>query len=506
MIKSGKKIAIVLMAVAAMFIVVRSCHRRPADVRDPAGRQALRGASGIAHAANPLDHPRQRDSAINAGELVSFILEWTNPETGLVPTMISKSGHKNPFSDMSYAYAQAVVHQNFVLAGLLDRSSNTAELFRSRGETREIPNGFSVRTGLSEDPLITAGPNAYWGISFVKEYQLTGDEKWITAAGRRADFLLKLQTGDGGVRKSPFQGNPEYNAKSTEENLDCYALFSMLSRITKENKYKAAASNVLKWLAESGVYNKEAGYFTAGTSNDEVNPVYATDANALAIVILGPELLDSGGEMQFGGAGTSRRILDSLDAARVKVDYLHPSGAVVKGLEGFDYTDKFGRPGRKPVLSPEFTSQAVLAYLVMAKYAKEKGDAEYSAKLIEEAGRYLYDLGRMAARTGRSASLPYASEKGIRRFSFDNWLTPQAESDTSAMWASFPLAGYNPFSLEGFELRDALSGTAKWMGDQGEVIKPAKAVVIPETEKIISEAELIAQQEAAREESMRKPI
>ncbi|MFA5317765.1 MAG: hypothetical protein WC369_10145, partial [Dehalococcoidales bacterium] len=225
-----------------------------------------------------------------------------------------------------------------------------------------------------------------------------------------------------------------------------------------------------------------------------------------AIVILGPELLDSGGEMQFGGAGTSRRILDSLDEAKVKVDYLHPSGVVVKGLEGFDYTDKFGRPGRKPVLSPEFTSQAVLAYLVMAKYANEKGDAEYSAKLIEEAGRYLYGLGRMAARTGRSASLPYASEKGIRRFSFDNWLTPQAESDMSAMWASFPLAGYNPFSLEGFELRDALSGTAKWMGEPGEVIKPAKAVVIPETEKIISEAELIAQQEAAREESMRKPI
>ncbi|MDD5423915.1 MAG: glycoside hydrolase family 76 protein [Candidatus Omnitrophica bacterium] len=506
MTKSGKKIAIVLIAVAAMFIVVRSCHRRPAEVRGPAGRQALHGASGIARAANPLDHPRQRDSAINAGELVSFILEWTNPETGLVPTIISKSGHKNPFSDMSYAYVQAVVHQNLVLAGLTDRSSKTAELFRSRGETREIPNGFSVRTGLSEDPLITAGPNAYWGISFVKEYQLTGDEKWITAAGRRADFLLKLQTGDGGIRKSPFHGNPEYNAKSTEENLDCYALFSMLSRITKENKYKAAASDVLKWLAESGVYNKEAGYFTAGTSNDEVNPVYATDANALAIVILGPELLDSGGEMQFGGAGTSRRILDSLDEAKVKVDYLHPSGVVVKGLEGFDYTDKFGRPGRKPVLSPEFTSQAVLAYLVMAKYANEKGDAEYSAKLIEEAGRYLYGLGRMAARTGRSASLPYASEKGIRRFSFDNWLTPQAESDMSAMWASFPLAGYNPFSLEGFELRDALSGTAKWMGEPGEVIKPAKAVVIPETEKIISEAELIAQQEAAREESMRKPI
>ncbi|MFA5164672.1 MAG: glycoside hydrolase family 76 protein [Candidatus Omnitrophota bacterium] len=505
MSKSGKKIAIVLVAVAAIFITARSCMHRSADVRDAAGTQQPI-AAGAARTDNPLDHARQRDSALNAGELISFILEWTNPETGLVPTIISKSGQKNPFADLSYTYAQAVAHQNLIIAGSNDRSQAAAEIFRQRGETRDIPNCFNVRTGFSEDPLVTAGPNAYWGISFIREYKATGDEKWLTAAKRRADFLLKLQTDDGGIRKNPFQGNAEYKAKSTEENLDCYALFVMLSDITKENKYAVAASDVLKWLAESGVYDIEAGYFIAGTSDDQMNPLYATDANALAIIILGPELLDSEGKVRFGGAGTSRRILDSLDAAKVKVDYLHPSGVTIKDLEGFDFTDKFGRPGRKPVLSPEFTSQAVLAYLVMARHAKEKGDAEYSAKLIEDARRYLDNLGRMAARTGKSASLPYASEKGIRRYPFDNWLTPQGDADISATWASFPLSGFNPFALEGLGLRDALKDSAEWMSDTGEVIKPEKAFVIPEPEKIISEAELIAQQEAAREEAMRKPI
>ncbi len=505
MSKSGKKVAIALVAAAAVLIAARSCVRRPPDEHGAAGRQ--RSDAGVAaRAENPLDRSTQRDAPVNAGELVSFILEWSNPETGLVPTMISKSGTKNPFSDMTYAYAQAVAHQNLVMAGQTDLSLKAAEVFRQRGETRDIPNGFNTRTGFSEDPLITAGPNAYWGISFIRQYKLTGDEKWLVAAKRRADFLLKLQTDNGGIRKNPQQGNIEYEAKSTEENLDCYALFGMLSQITGEEKYAAARSKILGWLSASGVFNKDGGYFTAGTSKDAVNPLYATDANALAIIILGPETLDSEGDVRFAGAGTSRRILDSLEGAKVKVDYLHPSGVTVKGLEGFDFTDKSGRPGRKPVLSPEFTSQAVLAYLVMARHAKEKGDAEYSSKLLEEAQRYLDGLGRMAARTGKSASLPYASEKEIRRFPFDNWLTPQAESDISASWASFPLSGFNPFALEGFGLRDALKDSAKWMSDTGEVIKPEKTFVIPEPEKIISEAELIAQQEAAREEAMKKPI
>lgn len=505
MLKSAKKIFTILIAATAVLFVVRSCIRRSPDSNDAAGGQ--RPSAGVAaRAENPLDHTTQSDTAINAGELVSFILEWSNPETGLVPTMISKSGTKNPFSDMAYAYAQAVAHQNLVMAGQTDLSLKAAEVLRQRGEVREIPNGLNTRTGLSEDPLITAGPNAYWGISFIREYTLTGDEKWLAAAKRRADFLLKLQADNGGIRKSPYQGNVEYEAKSTEENLDCYALFDLLSQLTGEDKYATARSRILGWLSASGVYNRDAGYFTAGTSKDIVNPLYATDANALAIIILGPETLDSEGDVRFSGAGTSRRILDSFDAAKVKVDYLHPSGVMVKGLEGFDFTDKSGRPGRKPALSPEFTSQAVLAYLVMARHAKEKGDDEYSSGLVGEARRYIGDLGRMAARTGKSSSLPYASEKGIRRFPFDNWLTPQAESDISASWASFPLSGFNPFALEGFGLRDALKDSAEWFSDTGEVIKPERVFVIQEPEKVISEAELIAQQEAAREEAMKKPI
>ncbi len=506
MAKNGKKVIIVLIAVLAVLLAMRSCHRPAfkASVREPSPAEPEKAIPVTA--ANPLDNSKQKDGPINAGELATFILEWSDPGTGLVPTMIAKSGEKNPFAEMSYVYPQALAHQNMVMAGQHEFSSKVAGLLMERGETRDIPNGLNVRTGLSEDPLITAGPNAWWGISFIREFQLSGDEKWLAAAERRAEFLINLQADNGGIRKYPFQGNTEYYAKSTEENLDCYVLFGMLYDITGNGVYKNAMDNILKWMVSSGVYNIKGGYFTAGTSKDEINDVYATDANALAIIILGPEVLDSEFGVKFGGIRTSRRLLENLERARVKVDYLHPSGVKVKNVEGFDFTDKFGRPGRKPVLSPEFSSQVALAYLVMAKHARDKGDNETAVKFVDTAKLYLDNLGRMAARMGVSASLPYASEKGIRRYPFDNWLTPQADADISATWTSFPLSGFNPFDLNGFALRDSLKDIAKWMNEQGKVTKPSKAIVIPEQERVISEAELIAQREASRDAALKKPI
>jgi len=464
-------------------------------------------AAVLAQDVNSLDQCSQEDKPLTAGELVSFILEWADPVTGLSPTLIAKTNTKNPLQYYSYTYPDALLSQALFLLGRPEESSKIAETFRIKQEQRNLPNSFNYRSGLCDDPVISAGPNAYWGISFLREYQFSGDKKWLEAARQRADFLLELQDTDGGIRKNPFKRAPEYRAKSVEENLSAYALFNMLSRITEDEKYPMARDAILEWLATSGVYDTKTGDFVVGTYENKVTPIYSTDANALAVIILRPRILNAPtGDYVFGGPETAQKIIEGLEAARVTVDYQHPSGIVVKDVIGFDFTDSAGRPGRKATFSPEFTAQVALAYLVMAEDAKNKGDLEGAKKFVGMAKTLTDHFGRMAARTGKSASLPYSTEKGIRRFAFDNWLTAQVEADTSAVWCVFPLTGFDPFAENGFELRDSLKEIAPWLTVTGEVVVAAHEQVKPAPEKRISEAELMADQEAKREEALKPPV
>ena len=464
-------------------------------------------AAGHSESANPLDRAVREDRPLEAGEIASFLLEWSDTQTGLVPSSIAATGTKNPNQDFAYTYTEALAHQVFLLSGQTDAASKIAEFYRERQAKGNLPNAFDYRTGLCADPDVSAGPNAYWGISFLKQYIITKDEKWLSAARSQAEFLLNLQDDNGGIRKNPYDTSSEYYAKSTEENLDSYAFLKLIYKLTGEEKYKTAYEAVLKWLASSGVYDLKGGYFYIGSYKDKVTQVYGTDANALAVIILGPETLDAESpEILFGGKDTAQGIMDSLGRAQVTVDYTPPGGTPARGIKGYDFTDAAGRPGRHATISPEFTSQVAFACLTMADYSKDKGDLETTRLFTEKAKAILDDLGRIAARTGGSASLPYSTQKRIRRFSFDNWIVSGAEADISAAWVVFPLAGFNPFTDEGFKLRDSLSETAPWLKEIGKVAVTAKASTAVAAEKITSEAELTAEKEAERDEAFKQPV
>ena len=456
---------------------------------------------------NPLDYASQKDELITAQDIVSFILRWLYPETGLIPTEIAKTDTKNPNWYLCSTYVSAIAHQILFMSGQLEESAKLAETVRSLAAKRDLPNTLDVRTGLSADSFTTAGPNAYWGISFTREYQLTNDAKWLKAAKQIGNFLLGLRTPDGGIRMDPYFGNTEYYVKSTEENLGCYAFFNLLFEITGDKKYEIARNNILKWLTTSGVYHKEEGSFSIGTFKDKVDPIYGLDVNTLAIIILGPETLNATeGDYIFGGSETAQKVAQSFQRTRVTVDYTHPNQEVIKNVKGFDFTDERGRPGRPKTLSPEFSSQAALAYLVMAKDAGERGDLVSANKFLEMTKDILENLARISARVDGAASLPYATSAGIRRFTFDNWYTPRPEANISGAWAAFPLAGFNPFAKDGFELRNSLKNIAPWMTAVGKITPFPKAFPERIPEKIISEVELVAEKEAVREILWEKPV
>ena len=499
----SRRIAFFIVAVCSIVLACAVVIKNRASIIDEVQASF---SSAAAIDKNP-DYVRQKDGPLTAGEITSFILKWIHPQTGLVPTEIAKKGTRNPNYNFCSTYATAIAHQVLCMTGQKEESAKMAEAARRLAVKRNLPNTLDLRTGLSVDYFVTAGPNVFWGLSFLREYQVSEDKKWLKAAEQRAELLLSLQAGDGGIRKDPYPGSKEYYTRSVEENLDCYAFFKFLFALTKDKKYQKAYLNILKWLSASGVYNKEEGCFSIAVNNDEIDSTYALDVNTLAVIILGPQVLNATeGDYVFGGGKTAEKLAESFERTRVKISYPHPSRGLIRDVEGFDYTDKYGRPDRGEILSPEFSSQAALAYLVMAKYAKENGHLNQAKKYIALAEDILENLARISERIGGTASLPYATSAGVRRFTFDNWYTPRAEANISSAWSAFPLAGFNPFVKDGFEIADSLKDIAPWLKNFGKIISFPKLLTERPKGKIIPRAKLIAKKEAAREKGERKPV
>ncbi len=503
--KGAKKYTAMAAAAAAMLWLAlatkgRKDHAQPPQWEPPKGMSGVGMKREAGQAASPLA----------AGELVSFALSNINPKTGLPPTAFAKAGSELKHPKASYTYVDAVVHQALLMAGRNGEAERIAENFRQRAEKMDLPDSLNSATGAADESGVSVGPNMYWGLSFLRQYQATGDKKWLGAAAARADFAISQQEADGGIRKRTDQSNSEYWVKSTEENLGACALFGWLYEETGAKLYLVARRRVLQWLAASGVYDRKRRCFLIGTFKDKVTPVYSVDVNALAMMVLGPNILDSGEEgVRFGGSGTAESLIESFSRAKTNVGYSRPGGGRIDGVTGFDFTDPNGRPQRQPIVSPEFTAQAVTAYLVLAAHEKESSRAR-AGKLLAEAKHYLDELGRIAARTEAGASLPYATQGGIRRFVFDEFQTPETDADLSSLWAAYPLAGFNPFARDGFALKDGLKGMAPWLASIGPVaVEPSRSAVNemavgpPEPK---SSLKLKAYSEAPRMEGMDAPL
>ncbi len=451
----------------------------------------------------------QRKSAqdiLACGEVVSFVARWQHPRTGLIPTEIAINNILNPKRDFASTYTLATCQQILWQAGLKEEAAHLSETVRALSEERALSNTLDVQTGLNKDFHISAGPNAYWGLSFLREYQSSGQDKWLKAARKIGAFILNLQSENGGIVKDPNPHSGEHRVKSTEENLAAYAFINFLYEITKEPKYLEARNGILSWLASSGIYDRQKGYFLVGSFEDTLDPTYAIDANALAIIVLGPELLNNEEPPYvFGGRHTAESVANSFEKARVTVEYTHPlTGKKVK-VRGFDFTDDAGRPGRKPTVSCEFSSQAALAYLVMAQYEIKNNNEEVALKYIGLAEELLKELSKTAQKKDQAAALPYATSSAIRRFSFDNWYIPRAEANTSSSQIAFSLNGFNPYAVEPFKLKETLLPYAGWMKNFGQIKDSPKQIMVSE-EDTASGVDLNVKEQAVRNSEFQKPV
>ncbi len=123
--------------------------------------------------------------------------------------------------------------------------------------------GVYVSTGLSYFQGSAVGDVAWSGIALAQLYARTGIQKYLNGAVKAATFI-DTTTKDPNPPGGFFFGNGQTN-KSTEHNIDTYALFSMLARLTGNATWKIEA-NYAKAFVEA-MFDAPSGHFWTGTSD-----------------------------------------------------------------------------------------------------------------------------------------------------------------------------------------------------------------------------------------------
>jgi hypothetical protein len=145
-------------------------------------------------------------------------------------------------------------------------------------------NGAFVKLAL--DPFFftgsAVGDMAWTGMALAQLYRATGQKKYLGTATTGAIGLGNFiqanffdTRGAGGYNfgfGNAFPPNLLTN-KSTEHNIDCFAFFNMLARLTGSAVWTAAAQHALTFV--KALYNATGGFFWTGTGNDGVS--FSTD-------------------------------------------------------------------------------------------------------------------------------------------------------------------------------------------------------------------------------------
>ena len=123
--------------------------------------------------------------------------------------------------------------------------------------------GVFVAPGLSFFQGSAVGDVAWSGIALAQLYARTGVTAYLDGAVRAATFI-DTTTRDNNPPGGFFFGNGQTN-KSTEHNIDVYALFTMLARLTGDAKWQSEA-NYAKAFVEA-MFDAPSGHFWTGTSD-----------------------------------------------------------------------------------------------------------------------------------------------------------------------------------------------------------------------------------------------
>jgi hypothetical protein len=371
---------------------------------------------------------------------IERMFEWVKlrqvRKTGLV---LSYEGDPS-LKDWAFIYDQALAAQAFIFMDEPERAKNVLDFFNNKAALSEglFYNAYDAKTADPREYTVHSGPNIWVAISACQYTYWMGNAQFLEMAERIALKMIGMQSAspDGSI-----SGGPGVNWVSTEHNIDAYALFNMLYRLTNKQEYASAALKALDWLKTSG-YNSQEARFMRGKGDATI----ATDTFSWAIAALGPKALlnngmDPDGIMEF-----------AEKECRVRVKFYRPSGSVID-VTGFDFS-KAGNMARGGIVSTEWTAQMIVALKIMADYYKIAGDTVKQNVYGSKAEYYLAQLGQMVisspSPTGQGQGcLPYASIDNVD--TGHGWRVAcgrRTGSVAGTIYYIFAYTGYNPLSLD----------------------------------------------------------
>ncbi len=356
--------------------------------------------------------------------------------TGLV---LSYEG--DPFlEDWAFTYDQALAAQGFLLFKDYKSARKILDFYFHRAKKVDggFTNAYDITGGHVVEYVVHSGPNIWLGLSALHYINETGDKGYLPLAEEIADWVIVFQNEDpeGGIK-----GGPKVNWVSTEHNLDAYAFFHNLYRVTKNKKYLEASQKVLYWL-KNNAYIKAERRLKRGRGDATI----ATDTFSWAIAALGPALLTEQGMHPDD-------ILEFAERnCKVTVDYSSPSGSKGK-ITGFDFA-KSRHIGRGGVISSEWTAQMVVSFKVMSDFYSRKNNFKKAKVYQDKAEFFLAELDKLTidsnARIGQGAiCLPYSTHQNVD--TGHGWRTPSGRKTgciAGTAYVIFAKKDFNPFEIK----------------------------------------------------------
>ncbi|MDD5196698.1 MAG: PilZ domain-containing protein [Candidatus Omnitrophota bacterium] len=372
----------------------------------------------------------------NLDKMYKWVQQHQSPRTGLVMSFEGDSD----ISGWAFVYDQALVAQAYTYFYDFERLHKILDFFNHKAKKRNglFFNAYYVNDGEPAEYIVHSGPNIWLGIAASQYTQRTKDRRYLNLAEDIAQGIINLQKQD---REGGLRGGPDVEWYATEHNLDAYAFFNMLHKLTGKQKYIEARDKILAWLVKH-TYDKMDIPVKRGKGDSTI----ATDTYAWSIAALGPQ------ELENLGMNPDRIMEFAEQTCTADVFYARPDGRKVK-VKGFDFAPQ-SHLARGGVVSSEWTAQMVISFKIMAEFYLKKGETAKSRSYQLKADEYLASLGNMIisspSPSGQGEScLPYATQDSVD--TGHGWFTPKGKSTGSlsgTTYTIFAYYNYNPLEFK----------------------------------------------------------
>lgn len=372
----------------------------------------------------------------NFDKMYQWLRVHQNSDTGLVMSFEGDSD----IADWAFIYDQALVAQAYTYFTNFDRAKKILDFFARRAKRQGglFYNAYYSSDGNPAEYIVHSGPNIWLGIAAIHYTVGSRDKCYIGLAEQIAQEIMNMQDQDkeGGIR-----GGPDLEWYSTEHNLDAYAFFDMLYKVTGRLEYSEAAGKVLNWLVRN-TYSKSELPVKRGKGDSTI----ATDTYAWSIAAIGPQKLE---EL---GLNPERIVEFAEEKCGVQTSFMRPEGGIIN-IKGFDFSPQRNL-ARGGVVSSEWTAQMVLAFKKMVDYYYSNGLNAKSRAYELKADEYLLNLVKMIISSPSPSGqgegcIPYATQDNVD--TGHGWLTPKGRNTGSLAGTAYTLFAYynyNPLELK----------------------------------------------------------